>query len=63
MKFGENNDWRESPIRNKLYDELYFKIADELGGKTDAHLRHPSHNRSSHIATGEDALNKIKAVT
>ena len=31
MKFGENNDWRESPIRNKLYDELYFKIADELG--------------------------------
>ena len=31
MKFGENNDWRESPIRKKLYEELYIKIVDELG--------------------------------
>lgn len=31
MKFGENNDWRESPIRKKLYEELYLKIVDELG--------------------------------
>ena len=31
MKFGENNDWRESPIRKKLYEELYMKIVDELG--------------------------------
>ena len=26
MTFGENNDWRESPIRKKLNDELYQKI-------------------------------------
>ena len=31
MEFGENNDWRESPIRKKLYEELYMKIVDELG--------------------------------
>ncbi|MBD5534558.1 MAG: hypothetical protein HDQ99_02640 [Lachnospiraceae bacterium] len=31
MKFGENNDWRESPIREKLNDELYQKIVTELG--------------------------------
>lgn len=31
MKFGESNDWRESPIRKKLYEELYMKIVDELG--------------------------------
>lgn len=34
MKFGENNDWRESPIRKKLNEEMYQKIAEELG--TDA---------------------------
>ena len=31
MTFGENNDWRESPIRKKLNDELYQKIVEELG--------------------------------
>lgn len=31
MKFGENNDWRESPIRKKLNEELYQKIVAELG--------------------------------
>lgn len=31
MEFGENNDWRDSPIRKKLYEELYLKIVDELG--------------------------------
>ena len=31
MKFGENNDWRESPIRKKLNEELYQKIVTELG--------------------------------
>lgn len=31
MEFGENNDWRESPIRKKLNEELYQKITDELG--------------------------------
>ena len=31
MTFGENNDWRESPIRKKLNEELYQKIVDELG--------------------------------
>ena len=31
MKFGNNNDWIESPIRKKLNEELYQKIVDELG--------------------------------
>ena len=31
MKFGENNDWRESPIRKKLNEEIYRRISDELG--------------------------------
>ena len=31
MEFGENNDWRESPIRKKLNGELYEKIVNELG--------------------------------
>ncbi len=31
MKFGENNDWRESLIRKKLNDELCQKITDSLG--------------------------------
>ena len=31
MEFGENNDWRDSPIRKKIYEELYLKIVDELG--------------------------------
>lgn len=31
MEFGDDNDWRESPIRKKLYVELYQKITDELG--------------------------------
>lgn len=31
MEFGENNDWRESPIRKKLNEELYQKIVSELG--------------------------------
>lgn len=34
MEFGENNDWRESPIRKKLNEELHQKIVEELG--TDA---------------------------
>ena len=34
MTFGENNDWRESSIRKKLNEEMYQKIAEELG--TDA---------------------------
>ena len=31
LKFGESNDWRESPIREKLNEEIYQKIVDELG--------------------------------
>ncbi len=31
MKFGENNDWRESLIRKKLNDELCQEITDSLG--------------------------------
>ena len=31
MEFGENNDWRDSPIRKKLNDDLQQKIAEELG--------------------------------
>lgn len=31
MEFGENNDWRESPIRKKLNEELHQKIVAELG--------------------------------
>ena len=31
VEFGENNDWRESLIRNKLNEELYQKIVAELG--------------------------------
>lgn len=31
MDFGKNNDWRESPIRKKLNEELYQKIVAELG--------------------------------
>ena len=31
MEFGENNDWRESPIRKKLNEELQQKIVAELG--------------------------------
>ncbi len=32
MEFGENNDWRESQIRNrKLNEEMYQKITSELG--------------------------------
>ena len=31
MKFGEKNDWRESPIREKLNEDIYQKIVDELG--------------------------------
>lgn len=34
MQFGDDNDWRESPIRRKLNEELYQKVMDELG--TDA---------------------------
>jgi len=34
MEFGENNDWRESPIRKKLNDELYQKIIDDLESDT-----------------------------
>lgn len=30
-KFGDNNDWRESPIREELNDDLYKKIVAELG--------------------------------
>lgn len=36
MKFGDNNDWRNSPIRKKLNEELYRKVIAELG--TDALL-------------------------
>lgn len=31
MEFGENNDWKESKIRNKLNNDLYQKIVAELG--------------------------------
>ena len=31
MKFGKNNDWRESPIRKELNDDLYKKIVSDLG--------------------------------
>lgn len=31
MEFGGSNDWRESPIREKLNEELYQKIVAELG--------------------------------
>ena len=31
MQFGDNNDWRESPIRKKLNKELYQKIVVKLG--------------------------------
>ena len=31
MKFGENNDWRESPIRKKLNEEIYQKVIEEVG--------------------------------
>ena len=31
MEFGDNNDWKESPIRKKLNEELYQKIVTELG--------------------------------
>lgn len=34
MKFGKNNDWRESPIRKSLNEELYRKIVDDLGYDT-----------------------------
>ena len=33
MEFGEGNDWGESPIRKKMYEELYIKIVDELGAE------------------------------
>lgn len=29
--FGRTNDWRESPIRKKLNDDMYRKIVSELG--------------------------------
>lgn len=29
--FGDSNDWRESPIRKELNDELYKEIISELG--------------------------------
>lgn len=31
MKFGSSNDWRKSPIRQKLNDELREKIVEDLG--------------------------------
>ena len=31
MKFGNNNDWRESLIRKKLNAEFYYNIVAELG--------------------------------
>lgn len=31
MEFGESNDWRESPIRKRLNEELYQKVSAELG--------------------------------
>lgn len=31
MEFGDNNDWRESKIRENLQNELYPQIRDELG--------------------------------
>lgn len=30
MKFGENNDWKESLIRKRLNSEMYQKIADDF---------------------------------
>ena len=30
-EFGENNDWKESPIREELNSELYEKIVSEIG--------------------------------
>lgn len=29
--FGDNNDWKESPIKKKLNKELFQKIVEELG--------------------------------
>ena len=31
MEFGDNNDWRESPIKKRLNEELYQKVVAELG--------------------------------
>lgn len=31
MKFGKNNDWRESQIRKELNDNFYKKIVSDLG--------------------------------
>lgn len=31
MEFGKNNDWRESPIKKRLNEELYQKVSAELG--------------------------------
>lgn len=31
MKFGDNNDWRESEIRDELNEEYYYKIANLVG--------------------------------
>lgn len=33
-EFGENNDWKESPIREELNSELYEKIVSEIGADT-----------------------------
>lgn len=30
-EFGKNNDWRDSPIREELNNDLYEKIAKEIG--------------------------------
>lgn len=34
MEFGDINDWRESPIRKKLNEELYQKVVTELGNNS-----------------------------
>lgn len=31
MEFGDNNDWRESPIKKRLNEKLYQKVVAELG--------------------------------
>lgn len=61
MKFGENNDWRESPIRNKLYDKLYFKIADELGMEAivPIHTDLFSHDGLRDYGESEDAVSLL----
>ena len=61
MQFGDNNDWRESPIRRKLNEELYQKIINELGTDSVISIQTDlfSHDGLKDYGTCEDKMSLL----